>query len=555
MKANIHALVGTKLVIEIRRGSRLEVLEQDLRYKKRTSPQGYIEDCCYICITMNTRHLYTCLLMLAMPLAMICQERAATLPRIYIDTQGLAIGQDSRYPATLSIVSPSKADSVVLPPHPIGIKVRGKSAAQYPKKSYSIEFVDSARQETDISLLGMRNDDDWILDAMYVDHARMRNRLCTDIWNAYNRITHNTDEPKALNGTRGTFVEVILDGQYNGLYCLTERIDRKQLKLKKYKDTYRGVSYKAVTWDNLMGYCSYDPMAPTETLLWNGFEAEYPGTDSTAGWEYLKEFLELISAAHTSDETFYDEIHEHLHIDNLVDYTLLINAVYAPDNVAKNLYLSIYDVAHDRRFFFTPWDMDATFGRTYDGTLIHRYAFSESVPFGNQLISRLWDEDALQFKQLLAQRWSALRLTTLSPDSVAARIHAYQELFESSGAFAREQARWPELCADKLAEEVDFMTAWYARNVQVIDSVLAHTTATHPLADTSLPPGYTIQGDHLTVDTPHATVALYSLQGATLYSATCPTVHSIVLPHKGVYILCIAIDGEIYTYKIVHTGR
>lgn len=82
-------------------------------------------------------------------------------------------------------------------------------------------------------LLGLRDDGDWILDAMYIDHARMRNRLSTDLWIDMNKVPYLSKEPRAINGTRGYFVEVFLNNSYLGLYCLTERIDRKQLQLSK----------------------------------------------------------------------------------------------------------------------------------------------------------------------------------------------------------------------------------------------------------------------------------------------------------------------------------
>lgn len=503
---------------------------------------------------MTIRNLYIGILLLVLPFISYGQECVTTLPHIYIDTDEAVIGQEVRTPATITIVSAAARDSILLPSHPVGIKVRGKTAAQYPKKSYSLEFVDSTQAETDVSLLGMRSDDDWILDAMYIDHARMRNRLCTDIWNAYNRIPHHAQEPEAINGTRGTFVEVFLNGQYNGLYCLTERIDRKQLKLKKYKDEHRGVSYKAVTWDNLMGYCSYNPQAPVNSLLWNGFESEYPGETSKAGWEYLQEFLEFLSPDYTSDEIFADGIHQHIHLDNLIDYTLLVNALYALDNVVKNLYLSIYNVQNDHRVFFTPWDMDATFGRTYDGTLIDQYAFTGSVPFGNQLITRLWEGNVNGFKQTLMQRWDELKHTSLSPDSIASRIHAYQKLFESSGAFAREQARWPELCAEDLSEETDYMISWYARNVELIDSTLRHATTIESQQD-ALYPQFHLEGQNLIVNCPNAMVTLYNIEGEMLYNAFEDALHSIILPHKGFYIIHVVCDDNSYTYKIYSAGR
>lgn len=473
---------------------------------------------------------------------------STTLPIIYIDTKGESIGRDERTPATVRIESVSGQlpnDSTTFT-HQIGIKVRGATAASFPKKSYSIEFCDSMGEEVNVSLFGLRSDDDWILDAMYIDHSRMRNRLCTDIWNAYNRIPHREQEPKALNGTRGLFVEVFLNGQYNGLYCLTERIDRKQLKLKKYKETCRGVSYKTVTWNNLMGWCAYDPEASKETLLWNGFEAEYPDVVEEVCWDYLQEFLEFISPDYTSDEQFASEVETFVHIENVIDYTLLVNAVYAIDNIAKNVYLNIYNVEEDRRMFFTPWDLDATFGRTYEGSVINKFAFEGAVPLGNVLIARLWEGDVCNFRARMKDRWQELKETTLSVDSVAERMYTYQNIFEESGAFSRELQLWPEKCSD-ISEEVDFMIDWYTHNVAVMDSVLIGEATN---IENIFSPTFYIEGATLVVEGLNTTVRLYDMNGRMIEYSSSSYQHHIELPYKGVFIIHVEDTSQTKVYKI-----
>jgi len=57
------------------------------------------------------------------------------------------------------------------------IHVRGGISRWFPKKSYTLKFVGENGENKDIALLGMRKDSDWILDAMYIDRARMRNRV------------------------------------------------------------------------------------------------------------------------------------------------------------------------------------------------------------------------------------------------------------------------------------------------------------------------------------------------------------------------------------------
>lgn len=472
---------------------------------------------------------------------------SATLPIVHIDTKDIAIGRQEHTSSVIRIEDsegrlPGGLSTFI---HQAGIKVRGNTATSFAKKSYAVEFCDSAGEEVDISLFGMRSDGDWILDAMYIDHARMRNRLCTDIWNTYNRIPHLIEEPKALNGTRGIFVEVFLNGKYNGLYCLTERIDRKQLKLKKYKEACRGVSYKAITWNNLMGWCSYNPEASKETLVWNGFEAEYPDVVEQMCWDYLQKFLEFISPDYTSDEQFVSEVESYVHLDNVIDYTLLVNAVYAIDNIAKNVYLNIYNVENDQRIFFTPWDLDATFGRTYEGSVINSYAFTGSVPFANVLIARLWENDACNFRSRIKERWNELKNTTLSVDSVAERIRSYQALFEESGAFAREQQLWPEKCSD-IADEADFMINWYAHNMAVMDSVLMESTRKEDL----FYPLLSIEGSTLFIEGVGTTVTLYDINGRIIELSSLSDRHRIDLPYTGIFIVRIEDSYHTKVYKV-----
>ena len=53
--------------------------------------------------------------------------------------------------------------------------------------------------------------------------------------------------------------------------------------------------------------------------------------------------------------------------------------MYVVDNPVKNMFLSVYNVQKAERFFITPWDLDSTFGRTYDGSYLNKYAFTGEV--------------------------------------------------------------------------------------------------------------------------------------------------------------------------------
>jgi hypothetical protein len=295
-----------------------------------------------------------------------------------------------------------------------------------------------------------------------------------------------------------------------------------------------------------MGWCAYNPEAKKETLLWNGFEAEYPDVLEEVCWGYLQEFLEFISPDYTSDERFASEIESFVHLENVIDYTLLVNAVYAVDNLAKNVYLSIYNAEEDRRVFFTPWDLDATFGRTYEGSIIDRVAFDASVPFANVLIARLWEGDVCNFRTRMKERWQALKETTLSVDSVAERMYAYQTLFEESGAFAREQQLWPEKCSN-IAEEVDLMIDWYARNIAVMDSVIVGDATE---IDNIFSPIFYVEEAILVVEGLNTTVRLYDMNGRMIEYSSSSYQHHIELPYKGVFIIHVEDTSQTKVYKI-----
>ncbi len=106
------------------------------------------------------------------------------------------------------------------------VRYRGSSALVFAKKSFSVKLVDDAGEDLNASLFGIRSDNSWILDAMAIDRIRMRNRVCFDIWNAMSRTPYTTKSGNR-NGTEGVFVELFLNSQYHGLYCFTDKIDRK----------------------------------------------------------------------------------------------------------------------------------------------------------------------------------------------------------------------------------------------------------------------------------------------------------------------------------------
>jgi CotH kinase protein len=96
-----------------------------------------------------------------------------------------------------------------------GIETRGHSSQMFPKKQYALELRDREGDGRDVGLLGLPADDDWVLSASYSDKTLMRNAL------AYR--TARTVFGRYAPHTR--YVEVMLNGDYLGLYVLTQQIE------------------------------------------------------------------------------------------------------------------------------------------------------------------------------------------------------------------------------------------------------------------------------------------------------------------------------------------
>ncbi len=349
------------------------------------------------------------------------------------------------------------------------VKYRGASAMIYDKKSFALKLTDAVGEELKVGILGLRSDDSWILDAMAADRLRMRNRLNFDLWNSFSSTPYPTDYNQR-NGTQGLFVELFINGNYHGLYCLSDKVNRKLLGLKKIKvengePTVHGVLYKCRRWAlgaKLNGYEEQD-MNQAE---WNSWELKYPDEyPCEAAYTPLKELIDFCTE--TDDDTFLADYEKHFYADNLIDYEMFLFAVGLRDNALKNTYLSAVDINKEQRFLITPWDLDCSLGGNYDGNyfdeLAENYAQS-AYPF-----CRLWPLDD-DFREKMSQRWRTLdNGGALSVETFNRRVDSYVDQLTKSGAWQREHERWnnnPVPLADDLNTEANYVKDWYSRNAE-----------------------------------------------------------------------------------------
>ena len=142
--------------------------------------------------------------------------------------------------------------------------------------------------------------------------------------------------------------------------------------------------------------------------------------------------------------------------------TMALNVV---DNLYKNTFLSIPDIALGHRYLLTPWDMDGSLGRTNKGVVndvcdVTRY--NATAPY-----NRLYGQNMDNFADAVKKKWLELQTTTFSIEHVHSVLDAYVTKFVSTGAWGREYAKWGNaevsLTAD-LSEELAYVKEWYVNN-------------------------------------------------------------------------------------------
>lgn len=430
-------------------------------------------------------------------------------------------------------------------------KYRGASSSNYPKRSYAIKLRDAYGNSIDRKILGYRSDNNWILDAMYIDRACMRNRVSTDLWNDYSVKPYYADrENKVRTGTRGEFVEVFLNGSYWGLYCLTEKMDRKQLKLKKYvpaseSTTYKtephGFLYKSKDWsyEVLMGHkpdertFPYTEVSKVYNYLgqesWCGFEQKYPDAkDEYVDWTPLRDAVNFVATTDVQS-TFDREIGNYFDLPILRDYYLLIELALATDNHGKNMFFYAYDQAgaEGNKISVCPWDMDGTFGQNWEADTTYtqntQQDFEEMLwkhEHGQLTLFLNLKMGSLGWRKMLADRYCELRPTFFDPDKLAQRFLDYASLFADGYADIREQKKWGSSQGrihKKLQWGAQYAARWVKNRIKYMDKRYGYEPVIDGINDAKAEAYFAAQGGAgaIAVNVGKAqTIRIYSVSGA-----------------------------------------
>ncbi|WP_434478783.1 CotH kinase family protein [Gemmatimonas sp.] len=287
------------------------------------------------------------------------------------------------------------ADSVLLKEGTLEIRGRGNSTWSMPKKPYRLRLTSAT------DLLGMPASRHWALLANYADKTLLRTDLVFDLgrrmgWQYV---------------PRSQFVQLRLNGQYDGVYQLTEHIrvetNRVNIPELKVADTSSALVSGGylLEIDELYGedFCWNTPRAQLPVC------AKSPETLRQAGWEkqqaYITGYFRALEDALYGPNFTDPAVGYAAYIDvpSAVDYFLLNELIKNVDgNMRRSTFLT---KPRGGKLVFGPlWDYDITVGNVnYGGA----DATSGWQIRGAPWFARLWQDPA--FVQRVKLRWQQIR--------------------------------------------------------------------------------------------------------------------------------------------------
>lgn len=351
---------------------------------------------------------------------------SSDLPIIRINTNSQAIPNEPKVMVDMGIIynGPSVRNNVTDPANEYNgkamIEVRGSSSQQFDKKSYSFKTVNLMGNELDVSLLGMPAENEWVLHAPYSDKSLMRNYL-----------TYNLSNTMGRWAARGRYVELMINGQYEGVYVLMEAITRSPYRVNIAKLTINDNAGDSLTGgyiikidrrngSNIDGwYSSIPSTSPSDTVF---YQYHYPEGDRITQQQkayiqnYVRDFEQALMAPNFMDPV--NGYRKYIDMDSFVDYFIITELTKNVDGYRLSTYLYKDKDSKGGKLALGPvWDYDIAYGNA-DYAMASDPSGWQYTAYDTQFPMPRWWNQMMQdtaFVNRVKCRWLQLRLWAIDP--------------------------------------------------------------------------------------------------------------------------------------------
>ena len=425
---------------------------------------------------------------------------SSNLPIIVITTGGQTIADNPKVNVNMGIIDngPGNRNYYRNPannnlPDPfnnyngtVGIEHRGSSSQFFPKKPYGFETRTETGDDLKVSLLGMPKESDWILNASYTDKTLMRDVL-----------TYHLSNQMGMYATRTKFVELVVDGDYKGVYILMEKIkrDANRVNIASLKptdnsgDALTGGYILKVDKNTGSADAYWKSPYPANNLMEINIMLEYPKKDdiTTAQFEYIKNhftnFEHTLNGPNFKDPT--NGYAKYIDVNTFVDYFLLTELTYNIDAYRLSVFFYKDRDSRDSKIKMGPaWDYDHSYGNANycKGWETNHWAYDfvrEFCPQDDKQTPTWWARllQDREFCLKVRERWQQLRQNQWTNSNITTFVNQNVALLGESQV--RNFQRWPLLgewiwpnyyWGNTYQEEIDWFKNWTEQRLSWLDA-------------------------------------------------------------------------------------
>jgi hypothetical protein len=404
------------------------------------------------------------------------QLSSSNLPVIIIETDGRVIEDEQRIVANMKVINHPRGkrnyitSTVYEYDGKISIEIRGNTSQAFPKKQYAFETQDNFGENRNISLIGMPEENDWILYAPYIDKSLIRDVLAMEL-----------SAGMGNYAPRSRFCELLLNGEYMGLYVLMEKIKRDTNRVNISTIQPDGISGDELTGgyilkiDRVSADCEDEAWYTDQGKVL--MQCEYPGCEDILPeqLEYCRSLMNDFESALFSDD-FSDPVlgyRKHIDFNSFLDYFLLNELANNIDAYILSTFLYKDRDSKGGKLVMGPvWDFNIAFGNSD-----YRNGFATD---SLQALRYPWWKRFLEdpgFNTAAAERWVYHRDHSLNTGRLLFIIDSLTNLLDESQQ--RNFARWDILGAyiwpnyfigTSYANEVDYLAGWTVNRLNWLDN-------------------------------------------------------------------------------------
>ena len=324
----------------------------------------------------------------------------------------------------------------------IGIELRGSSSQALDKKPYGFTtLLEDDDSNNNVSLLGMPSENDWVLNSLAYDPSMIRDYL-----------SYTLASNMGNYAPRVAYIEVVVNGDYKGVYFLTEKVkrDSDRVNLKKIADDEN--SFPELTGGYIV---KADKTTGGDEIAWTmpnyggwdtNFLHHYPKTEDITNEQdnYIENvFYDLAAQTNPANTSIVDGYPSMIDIPSFVDYMLMAEFASNPDSYQFSTY---FHKDRGGKLRAGPiWDYNLSFGNDlfvfgFDRSFFDVWQF-DFENRGAKFWRDLYQDET--FNCYLAKRWFELieANQTFNYLTISNLIDSYVALLSESQE--RELQRWP----------------------------------------------------------------------------------------------------------------